>query len=498
MEMLPASGTVVTVQHVEESGLRAEPTIRFMTRAQHATLWAELEAASCLLEGPPGAGKSTAVWFWLTQRVLRTGEKALWCHFMKLGFWVVRVISRGEDGKLTFKKINARDDPFAHVYDNEEKIEICVVDGVTHDNKEMAGKSWRSFGFDSSLYKHCHMIWISSQQLVVPREHLHAVNMKYLSLYSWTETEINEYAATFDDGMKRAFVDEVMAGIPQNRSLPSATIDFEQACTIKKYFCGCSARWMFGMSLKDALEDIEIHLWKVNNVQLIQNGLAGVRGMTAVNHVFAMYPSNNSDRLGLFKISSSFMMEKISETVGLEAIRAMYSSHWVQNNPSVHGFVFEWDIITQLQKNNSLTLTVGSLESTWTITKTVRLEEFLRHGIADDEQLLVLPEKWNHPEYDGLYIYKDGDRHLHLVAWNASEAATHSGSVSKLLVMLESLSQREAESINFDTVRFLFLVPHERLLNFKMPPSSQCLLAKQQLTAWSFGGFEVGGTARTQ
>ena len=496
--MLPDSGTVLTVQHVEESGLRAEPTIRFMTRAQHVTLWAELEATSCLLEGPPGAGTSTAAWFWLTQRVLRTGQKALWCHWTKRGCWVVRVMSRGDDGTLSFQRIHARNDPFAHVYDDDEKIEICVVDGVTRDNKEMAGKSWRSFGFDSSLYKHCHMIWISSQQLVIPREHLQAVNMKYLSFYSWTETEINEYAATFDDGMKRAFVDEVIDGLPENRSLPWAAIDFDQACTIKKYFCGCSARWMFGMNLKDALQDMELHLAKVTNAQLIQNGLAGVRGVTAVNHLIAMYPSDSSDRLGLFQILSSFMMEKISETVGLEAIRAMYSSHWVQNNPSVHRFVFERDIITRLQKHNSLTLTVGSSESTWTITNTVRLAEFLRHGLPDDEQFLVLPEKWNHPEFDGLYIHQNGDGHLHLVAWNASEAATHSGNVAKLLVLLESLSQREAEPINFATVRFLFLVPIESLRMFKMPSSSQCLRAKQQLQAWSFEGFEVGVTARTQ
>lgn len=483
---------------MDKSGLRAEPTIRFITRAQHGALWTKLDSASCLLEGPPGCGKSSAVWFWLTQRVQCSGENALWCHFTKFRFLVVVVINRGDDGTLTFKRIEARDDPFANVYDADENIKLCVVDGVTLDNIEMAGKSWRSFGFDSSVYKHCHMIWVSSQQLVLPREHLMAVNMKYHSLYSWTETEINEYAATFDDEMKQTLVQDVIAGLPDNRSLPEATIDFDQACAIKMYFCGCSARWMFGMSLKDALEDIEIHLAKVENAQLIQAGLAGVRGATAVNHVIAMYPSDNSDRLGLFTIASSFMMEKISETVGLEAIRVMYSSHWVQNNPSVHGFVFEWDIITQLKTHKSLTLTdADGSEIAWRITKTVRLAEFLRHGLADDQQLLVVPEKWNHPEFDGLYIYCDEDQHLHLVAWNASEAATHSGKVSKLLLLLESLSQREAESINFATVRFLFLVPLESLRGFKMPSSSHCLLARQQLAAWSFGGFEVFGTPRT-
>lgn len=42
------------------------------------------------------------------------------------------------------------------------------------------------------------------------------------------------------------------------------------------------------------------------------------------------------------------------------------------------------------------------------------------------------PERWNHPEYVGMYIYRD-ERGLHLVACNALEASTHSGKVSMLV-----------------------------------------------------------------
>ena len=122
MAALPTTaGTLVHVPYVSESGLRQEATIRFVITAQHGTLWAKLDAGSCLVEGPPGSGKSTAVWYWLTQRVQRTGENALWCHFTKLGFFVVLVINRGEDGSLYFKEIEARDDPFAKVYDDDER-----------------------------------------------------------------------------------------------------------------------------------------------------------------------------------------------------------------------------------------------------------------------------------------------------------------------------------------------------------------------------------------
>jgi hypothetical protein len=115
--------------------------------------------------------------------------------------------------------------------------------------------------------------------------------------------------------------------------------------------------------------------------------------------------------------------------LGLEAIKVMYSSHWVQHNPSVHGLVFEWDILTRLDKLKQLHLSdINGDESMWTVAKTVRLTEFARTGMTQ-ERLLVCPEKWNHPEYDGLYVYRD-TQGTQLVAWNASEATTHTGKVA--------------------------------------------------------------------
>jgi hypothetical protein len=110
--------------------------------------------------------------------------------------------------------------------------------------------------------------------------------------------------------------------------------------------------------------------------------------------------------------------------------------------------------------------------------------------------MLVCPEKWNHPEYDGLYIYHDLEGR-HLVAWNASEVKNHKGKVSKLVTMLEQFSQRPVNAIDFDSARFLFLVPKGELDGFKLPSDADNLLARQQLTAWGFPGFEVRGTPRT-
>lgn len=487
-------GQVVVVPYVNESGLRRESTLQFMVRGAHAALWNALHASSCLVDGPPGSGKSTAVWLWLIERVQRTGNAALWVHFTKLGYMLAVVIERTEEGRLVFNKV-LRKDPFDD-HEVQKAVRVCVVDGVTAANKDKAGESWYVFGMDPSVYANCHMIWVSSQQLVIPGEHLAVVKMERHLCFSWGKDEIIAYAATFDAETRSKYVKDIVSGLPSRRLTPGESIDFDQAIAIKLHYCGCSARWMFGMSMEEAIADIELHLSKVQDAKLIQAGLSGARGLTAVNHIIATYASDDPERLGLFSIASNFIMERVSETVGLEAIRVMYSSHWVNNNPAVHGFVFEWDILTRLEKFKSLTLTdVHGSNTTWSITKSVRLSEVLYHGITADKTL-VCPEKWNHPEFDGLYIHKDHGG-LHLVAWNASEASTHSGSVSKLVVLLESLSQREVESINFVNVRFLFLVPVETLASFKMPRDSQRLLARQQLAAWSFADFEVYGTTRT-
>ena len=488
-----AVGAVVNVPFVDEAGLREESMVPFMVRDEHLTLWGTLNRVSCFLEGPPGSGKSTAVWFWLLRRVQSTGLSAVWLHFSKLGAHFSLRITRGTDGQLSFYRI-LEVEPFTSNDYISSQADICVVDGVTNSNVHAAGKSWRVFGLDARLYRNYRMIWVSSQQVVVGVEHLTQLNMERRTYFSWEEADIRRYASTFSPTRQAEFKDDVVAGMSSSIRLEqNEAITFEQALNIKIHFCGCSARWMFGTTMKKALEDIHTHIAAIDNAQMIQSGLSGSRSEFAVNHIIAMSEVLDQDVVGVFKIASSYIMEKLSDKVGLAAIRVMYSSSWVQNNPSVHGFVFEWDILTRLGKFKKLDITdIGGNTATWTIQKNVRLAELARNGMTAD-CMLVCPEKWNHPEYDGLYVYRDKED-LHLVAWNASEATTHTGNVSGLVVMLEALSQRVENPINFASIRFLFLVPHEGLHQFRMPNDSYSLLARQQLAAWSFPGFEVWGT----
>ena len=87
-----------------------------------------------------------------------------------------------------------------------------------------------------------------------------------------------------------------------------------------------------------------------------------------------------------------------------------------------------------------------------------------------------------------------------MVAWNASEAVKHTGSVTKLRLLLQDLGNRlpADNPIVFDKVRFVFIVPTENIGVFQLPNDSAKLMARNQLMSWHFSGFEILGGKRTR
>lgn len=185
-----AVGSVTTVPFMDEAGLRYDPEVEFFFRQQHLELWQILNS-SCVVEGPAGSGKSTAVWLWLLCQVRDTGNRALWFHYDKLTGWTGMFVDwESEENRHYFTSI---ENPFVATVGD---LNLCVVDGVTRDNLKTAQESWR-VAFGKAKKKEKHMIWVTSQQVILPREQLQAHGSRKYSFYSWTETEILQYTQTF-------------------------------------------------------------------------------------------------------------------------------------------------------------------------------------------------------------------------------------------------------------------------------------------------------------
>ena len=56
----------------------------FFARENATARWNTL-SWSTLLQGPPGSGMSTFVWFWLLRFVVQTQEPVVWYHFDRDG-----------------------------------------------------------------------------------------------------------------------------------------------------------------------------------------------------------------------------------------------------------------------------------------------------------------------------------------------------------------------------------------------------------------------------
>jgi hypothetical protein len=495
--------SITNVPFLNKAGLRREETVPFLVRSETLRLWETLERTSALVQGPPGSGKSTAVWFWLIRRVRRTDQTAVWWHFSRVGRRVYLRVSRKGD-EINIEKFTTLE----MFLTSSGEPDICVVDGVREDTLADAGRSWDVFPVAPDRH---HMVWVSSQQVVLPGEELEQYEIEEVSYCSWTEEEAFTFASSFDETTRKQITSDVVRSFPKRLDPSSPETSFDDALKIKFWVFGGSARWMFGMETKLAFEDLQRNINKIDDIETLHAGLVGVRGNIAVDHAIAMYRGDDDTFVGdsmdvgnegsfdletklfQFQLISSYVLEYLSKRIGLRAITTMYRTPWVRENPSFHGFIFEWDTLTQIESTKRLVLQDGNGdETTWIVEESVPLAALVRRGISENvSRIMVLPQKWNHPEYDGLYISTDDHGHRHLVAWNASEAVTHSGRVNKLVILLDDLAQRV--DTTFASVRFIFIVPTDQMNEFSLPGGSEALLASQQLFSWSFAGFEVLG-----
>lgn len=481
MVTIPTEGTLLSVPHMGQAGLRASANaapVKIMARNDTLRLFSQLNLQrGCFVRGPPGSGKSSSVWFWLLAHLENNpGTVGKWIHFRRISTKSVTISF--VDGNFTFQEC---DDKIL-----DDNVSVLVVDGVRESNRDHA----TAVSKDAVNKGNVKVIWVTSQQVSVGEEDLEESGMDGFKHYSWTEAEAGKFVALLSDDERKIFRTDVSTALSKEFATDA------EALAAKFYHFGGSARWLFSMDFEKALLDLVNFAEQIVDAQLVQNGLMGERSKSAVNHITAEYPPDANlpltQRFSRYELASKYLVEYVARKVGVSAIVAMYNSAWVQGNPSVHGFVFEWDILAQakfakqiqVQNRNTARLV------TWRCESYITLEAFLKDGLPSDTAMIE-PDVWNYPEVDGFYVRSERDG-LHLIAWNASIATSHTGNVHNLLSLLEWLSQRDRKAVSFQSVRFAFVVPMSALRSFRAPIATA---AKKSLKAWQFNDFEVFGMA---
>lgn len=174
-----------------------------------------------------------------------------------------------------------------------------------------------------------------------------------------------------------------------NNALGTEFTTAADALNAKFYYFGGSARWLF-RDFASALKDLRRSVNQVQNAAYVQNGLRGQRHETAVNHIIAEYPPDRSLRL----VSGVQISTCQHLHWGMYFPKGRRCGHycdvqlsdWVRDNPSVRGFVFEWDILAQARSESKIQVMERARNQleTWRFEQCLPLDYFKENGLPSN------------------------------------------------------------------------------------------------------------------
>jgi hypothetical protein len=127
------------------------------------------------------------------------------------------------------------------------------------------------------------MIFVTSQQVVIPGEELAPTETTKYEFLSWSLKDVLAFTNDMSDNEKHKFSRDFEGLLTKNFSLTNATETFEDVVKAKYWIFGGSARWMFGLTSERAWSDLLDFFAAVYDVEKLQNGLSGDRSHFAVN-----------------------------------------------------------------------------------------------------------------------------------------------------------------------------------------------------------------------
>jgi hypothetical protein len=212
----------------------------------------------CIIEGPPGTGKSSTVWAWACSTSSACSVR--WVHIPILGGPALVDL---EQSKIVRR---------AASYDLQTAIAGCtchilILDGITHTKTEFLDSAFDWMRQD--VYQR--IIIVSSLQVNIKPEGIAYEGGATFLMPSWT---IEEYTEALKDDEFR------------NRVEPNLGdgVDLLEKILNKYFLAGGSARWMFDFTPELVLNLIDEKISRVSDFSLLTKGLCGRYSHCIVSH----------------------------------------------------------------------------------------------------------------------------------------------------------------------------------------------------------------------
>jgi len=361
-------------------GSTEDPKLIFQ-RSEAKKLWERLERETSnsnsgkeverllLISGPPGTGKSTAVWMWAGS--VAVSSKVVWIHLGRSGN-VQYVEMTSETTRHATLKVDAWSDFFDS---NVGDPDVVILDGLSENDKQIGMSTlmaWASNSGGSPL-----LIFVASEQIILGGEDLR--HSARLLVCSWSLSEVVNACtdeAFWDQVSSIVNYHEKGGGSEDSKVAPS---DAKRLAISEKFaLCGGSARWLFGMGWTEARKEIDDYVGRVLDSRALRSALRGAVPETAVNHIIGL---EREGGMGVITICSVYIQRALCGKFRNELIKFAKNIETVLQHPGFDSLVLEADFGDRVMNSKGLKVTsdVGA-DETWSTghyVAFVRVEDLL-------------------------------------------------------------------------------------------------------------------------
>lgn len=414
-----------------------------------------------LIDGLPGTGKSSLLWYTLLCTVKSSGKSLAWFHFNRYGHLVNYVLVKTSGVK------DIDPDSLEETVDQliiACQADIMALDGVSlknYDNLLLKLRKWRKkgngrTGFITTSNK---IERLNPDELANERERgLHS----YFTEYSW---ELDEFLQAFKNDDKRPsplFIENKAMFVSDFGDL-IWPFDIEEIISQKYFVTGGSARWMLRLDRGEAEKEI---MKSINGSGVLSNILnfeLGPKQAEAKTHLYFSMEVPVHTKYGppttrdAYSIVSERATQILVEMGGANAIKSLYSHARLVNNPAFVGWILEADYCSRC-KSNKLELRkkgdenatrvpcpspprefdCNEIEKLSAMDDKRQFKERMQTLLPSDDTVPVVckPKAWNQGGYDVVRILKHEDTPIqgtskskpsyHLIFGQVTKSATHS------------------------------------------------------------------------
>jgi hypothetical protein len=412
------------------------------------------------VDGLPGTGKSSVLWYKMLCLAYFEGKKIAWFHMDRAGYCTQHV-ELYEKSYRVLEELRPKDIDTAI---ENTVADVLVLDGVNVKNFQDLHATLRF-----CTNRESDRTGFLTMSAKVERLHQHELDalserrrICYYTQHSWT---FDEYRCAFisgDGSQSLLFKQNIAifqeeweieegnvtrAARKRNQSGASKLASAEEIIANKFFVCGGSARWMLSNTSTETEQKIRSHISAAIKVDDILNFNLGPTSGLAKTHLYFSKAIEGDSMNVEYTIVSERATQILVESMGENGIKALYGHATKINNPAFLGWIVKADFFNRcgsntlrLRKKGDQSAKAIICERTPVVFDHAHLKYLSSLDDSSDlaEALMKLlppvqgdttmckPYSWNQGGYDVVRIVKVGPSSYNLMFGQVTKSETNS------------------------------------------------------------------------